>query len=123
MTNGFDMVPPGNGSASKAALRASMARVLDEAETAFADRHYDSGKKFSVASGATRLGETRRKLPLGGFYAQGALINGNRYFSKVRSCSAGRRTPASPDQRKGPVDDRLHAVGRDRIHHRLKIFN
>ena len=44
---------------------------------------------------------------LGGFYAQGALPNGNRYFSKVRSARQVGERLLHLIKRKGPVDHRL----------------
>jgi hypothetical protein len=54
---------------------------------------------------------------------QWPLRNRNRYLSKVRSARHVGERILHLIKRKGPVDHRLHAVGRDRIHHRLKIFN
>jgi len=62
-------VPPPYSNRRGAIKRTVLARGRD----GLCGRHYDSGKKFSVASGATRLAECGG-FPWVGFYAQGLYL-------------------------------------------------
>ena len=85
------------------------------------DRCCDGGEMFNVA---------RRRYALGRMWPASrrfvicpwALGDGNCHFSKVRSARHIGERLLNLIKRKSLVDHRLHAVGCDRIHHRLKIL-
>src|SRR5262249_14544876 len=108
-TKGFDIVPP------------ATVRCAHQSRDGLCWTIMTAARSSASQSGATHLAECSG-FPWGVLCPR-ALANGNRYFSKMRSARHVGERLLYLIKRKGPVDHRLHAVGCDRIHHRLKIFN